>query len=104
VNRKHLMIFGLAGAAVTTICCFTPILVGLLGLVGLGAVTGYLDYVLLPALAGFIGLYGLLRRNRNYISSCCTGNSAKELDELRGSGSNDVRGTKRDEVGTRKLI
>lgn len=100
------MIFGLVGAAVTTICCFTPILAGLLGVVGLGAATGYLDYVLLPALAGFIGLglYGLLRRNRNYISSCCTGNSAKELDELRGSGSNDVRGKERDEVGTRKLI
>jgi len=70
MNRKRLLTFGLAGAALTALCCFTPILVGLLGLVGLGAVTGYLDYVLLPALAGFLSLalYGLLRRNREDIS------------------------------------
>ncbi len=60
------MIFGLAGAMLTALCCFTPILAGLLGLVGLGAVTGYLDYVVLPALAGFLGLaaYSLFGRNR----------------------------------------
>ena len=76
---------GLAGAAFTTLCCFTPVLVGLLGLVGLGAVTGYLDYVLLPALAGFLGLalYGLLRRNREHTPSCCAGHSAKEQGKLR---------------------
>ena len=28
----------------------------LLGVIGLGAITGYLDYVLLPALAVFLGL------------------------------------------------
>jgi hypothetical protein len=33
------------------LCCFTPILVILLGVVGLSALTWYLDYVLLPALA-----------------------------------------------------
>jgi mercuric ion transport protein len=69
------MTFGLTGAALTALCCFTPILTGLLGLVGLGAVTGYLDYVLLPALAGFLGLavYGLLGRNRQARSICCHG-------------------------------
>lgn len=73
------MTFGLAGAAVTALCCFTPILVGLLGLVGLGAVTGYLDYVLLPALTGFLGLavYGLVRQNRKPAPSCCTGHPGK---------------------------
>ncbi len=45
---------------------FTPILVILLGTVGLAALTGYLDYVLLPALALFIGLtvYALWRKKQ----------------------------------------
>ncbi len=38
------------------LCCFTPILLTLLGVVGLSALSGYLDVVLLPALAVFIGL------------------------------------------------
>lgn len=75
------MTFGLAGAAFTAFCCLTPILVGLLGLVGLGAVTGYLDYVLLPALTGFLALtfYGLLRQKQETIPSCCV--SQPESDE-----------------------
>ncbi|MWD30081.1 mercury resistance system transport protein MerF [Aquicoccus sp. SCR17] len=46
---------------VAALCCFTPILVILLG-------TGWLDIVLLPALAVFIGitLYALWRRQRTY--------------------------------------
>jgi len=47
---------GVIGTVVAALCCFTPILVLLLGAVGLGALTGYLDYVLLPALAFFVGL------------------------------------------------
>lgn len=42
------------GAAVVAVCCFTPILVLLLSAVGLGALTGYLDLVLLPALVLFL--------------------------------------------------
>lgn len=38
---------------VTLICCFTPVLVVLVGLVGLGAVVGYLDFALM-ALLGFL--------------------------------------------------
>ncbi len=34
-------------------CCFTPALVVLLSAVGLSAAIGWLDYVLLPALAVF---------------------------------------------------
>lgn len=80
MNWNRLMTFGLTGAALTALCCFTPILVGLLGLVGLGAVTGYLDYVLLPALAAFIGLalYSLSRRNREDVSRCCSDHSANK--------------------------
>lgn len=80
MNQNRLMTVGLAGAALTALCCFTPILIGLLGLIGLGAVTGYLDFVLLPALAAFLGLalYALSRRNREGIASCCSSHSAKD--------------------------
>ena len=40
----------LSGTVLVAICCFTPILVILLGTVGLSALTPYLDIVLLPAL------------------------------------------------------
>ncbi len=42
------------GAIVTLICCFTPVLVVLFGLVGLGAAVGYLDYALMVLLGFFI--------------------------------------------------
>nr|WP_273186897.1 mercury resistance system transport protein MerF [Hyphomonas adhaerens] len=45
---------GIIGAIVAAFCCFTPVLVILLGAVGLSALTGYLDYVLFPALGFFI--------------------------------------------------
>ena len=52
------------GTLMTALYCFTPILVMILGIVGLSALTGYLDYVLLPALGAFIllTLYALWRR------------------------------------------
>lgn len=40
----------------TRFCAFTPVLVGMLGVIGLGAVTGYLDAVLIPGLAVFLNL------------------------------------------------
>ena len=38
------------GTVVVALCCFTPLLVLVLGIVGLSVLTPYLDYVLLPAL------------------------------------------------------
>jgi len=38
------------GTVVVALCCFTPLLVLVLGIVGLSFLTPYLDYVLLPAL------------------------------------------------------
>ena len=65
-SRKNdrLLKYGLIGTALVALCCFTPILVILLGAVGLSALLGWLDIVLLPALAVFIGitLYALWRR------------------------------------------
>lgn len=71
---------GIIGSIILALCCFTPILVGLLAIVGLSAVTGYLDYVLLPALGFFIILtiYALMRKK----SSCCTNTcEIKEANE-----------------------
>jgi mercuric ion transport protein len=57
---------GIIGAIVAALCCFTPVLVILLGAVGLSALTGHLDAVLIPALVFFVGLivYAVYRRNR----------------------------------------
>ena len=65
--KDRLLGIGIAGFAVTAICCFTPVLVWVLTAVGLVALTGHLDMVLLPALAGFAILtgYALWRRKRS---------------------------------------
>jgi mercuric ion transport protein len=66
VEDPRLLRTGLVGTAVTALCCFTPVLAILLAAVGLSAILGWLDFVLLPALALFAGvtLYALLRRRR----------------------------------------
>ena len=57
---------GLIGTVIAAICCFTPFLVILLGAVGLSAWLGWLDLVLLPALAIFLVItgYALWKRSR----------------------------------------
>lgn len=66
MNEKKLLGIGIVGTVIAALCCFTPLLVVLLGAVGLSAALGWLDYVLLPALAFFIGLtiYAVYRRYR----------------------------------------
>ena len=56
MNEKKLLGVGVTGTVIAALCCFTPVLVVVLGAVGLSAALGWLDYVLLPALAFFIGL------------------------------------------------
>lgn len=75
---------GIFGTVLVALCCFTPILVVLLGLAGLAALAGYLDYVLFPALAFFIGLtlYALWRRKQGNV----VGDSASSEP---GSSSNE---------------
>ncbi|RDB43955.1 mercury resistance system transport protein MerF [Halomonas sp. DQ26W] len=53
---KTLLRVSVIGTIVVALCCVTPILVILLGTLGFAALTGYLDYVLFPALTFFIGL------------------------------------------------
>jgi len=64
MKNSALLATGIIGSIVAALCCFTPVLVVLLGIVGLSALTGYLDLVLMPALAFFIALtlYALWRR------------------------------------------
>jgi len=45
---------GIWGSIIAVICCFTPVLVVGLGLIGLAAFTPYLDYVLFPTLGLFL--------------------------------------------------
>lgn len=61
---------GMVGAVLVALCCFTPLLVILLGMVGLSALTGYLDYVLLPALIVFIGLTIYAVRRKQKTDAC----------------------------------
>jgi len=56
MRRETLLKTGVIGSIVAALCCFTPILVVVFGAVGLAALTGYLDYVLMPALVIFIGI------------------------------------------------
>ena len=69
MDDKKLLKIGIIGTVIAALCCFTPILVVLLGVVGLSAALGWLDYVLFPALAFFIGLtiYALYRRQRKQV-------------------------------------
>jgi mercuric ion transport protein len=68
-KHKNLLKIGGIGSIVAALCCSTPILVLFLSAIGLGALTAYLDYILLPILAGFIiltiyGLFNVLRTRR----------------------------------------
>lgn len=64
MSDASLLRIGIIGTVIVALCCFTPLLVVLVGIVGLSAVTGYLDIVLFPALAFFIALsaYAVWRR------------------------------------------
>ncbi len=56
VRRETLLKTGIIGSIIAALCCFTPILALLFGVLGLAALTGYLDYVLMPALVIFIAI------------------------------------------------
>ena len=64
--NKKLFTTGLTGTVISALCCFTPILVILLGVVGLSAIVGWLDYVLLPALGIFVAItvYALVTKTK----------------------------------------
>ena len=64
--KSPLLTTGIVGAAVTAICCVTPLLVVLFGLLGISAWLGWIDPILLPLLGLFIALtvYALVSAKR----------------------------------------
>ncbi|GJL61780.1 MAG: membrane protein [Nitrospirales bacterium] len=79
-RSRGLVITGIVGAGLVAVCCFTPLLVGLLAVLGLSAFTGYLDVVLLPALVFFLCLlaYGLQKPPSGGASCCAEPSWMKE--------------------------
>ena len=83
MNDRNLMRTGIIGTVIAAICCFTPVLVILLGAVGLSAWLGWLDYVLFPALAIFLGLtgYAVYRLKRKPAAQGDPGADAAKIKE-----------------------
>jgi len=64
ITNENLLRTGGWGTVITGVCCFTPVLAVLFGVVGLSAwVGGWLDYILFPLLAIFIAItiYAVVR-------------------------------------------
>lgn len=66
MDDRNLFRFGALGTLIAALCCFSPLLVVLLGAIGLSSLVGWLDYVLLPALliSAGVTVYALVRRRR----------------------------------------
>ncbi|MBL4739644.1 MAG: mercury resistance system transport protein MerF [Sneathiella sp.] len=66
---------GIIGTIIGAICCFTPLLVLLLGAAGLSAWLGWVDYALFPIMYASMGVaaYGL------YVRSGKIGGDPKEI-------------------------
>jgi mercuric ion transport protein len=67
-SDSKLIATGIIGTVIVALCCFTPVLLVLLVAVGVSTWLGWIDYVLLPALAFFIALtlYAVWRRQRRH--------------------------------------
>jgi hypothetical protein len=78
IKNSTLLGIGIGGSLLAVLCCATPILVILLGVVGLSALTGYLDCVLLPALVIFIGIAGYALYKRRQAQACCVSGNEEE--------------------------
>ncbi len=64
MKYNRLFKVGIVGSILSALCCFTPVLVVLFGVVGLSSMLGLIDYIVLPALAGFVLLtiYAVLKK------------------------------------------
>lgn len=67
MNDKKLLRNGIAGTVIAMLCCFTPLLVVILGFLGLSAIIGGLDYGLFPMMFASLGMisYALYLRSGN---------------------------------------
>lgn len=52
MDNSRLLKFGLLSSVVVALCCFTPLLVLLFTILGLGAWIGVIDIVLIPVFIG----------------------------------------------------
>lgn len=71
MENRTLLKTGIAGSVIAAVCCATPLLVILLGGLGLSAWAGWLDYVLMPALVIFVGITIYALRRRRAEAACC---------------------------------
>ena len=71
MDNKTLLKTGVAGTVVAALCCATPILVILFGVLGLSAWVSWLDYVLIPALVVFIAITIYALHRRRVAAACC---------------------------------
>ena len=83
MHNRTLLRTGIAGSSVAALCCATPVLVILLGAVGLSAWIGWLDYILIPALALFLGITIYALRHRRDEAACCAAPGQPEAREPR---------------------
>lgn len=60
----------ISGMVLIAVCCATPVLAITLGVLGLGALVGYRDYVLIPALAVMV-VVTIISYQRYRRHSCC---------------------------------
>jgi mercuric ion transport protein len=56
MNNSGMLKTGIIGTIIAGVCCFTPVLVILFSALGISAAVSYLDLILLPALAIFLGI------------------------------------------------
>ena len=84
MDTRTLLRVGGVGTVVAALCCATLVLVILLGVVGLSAWAGWLDYVLLPALAVFVGITIYALRRRRAGAACCAVSDHSEANALGG--------------------
>ncbi len=66
---------GIIGVIAAALCwtCLAPVLVLLLGVVGLSAYAGYLDYAIMPLMLLFMGImmFGIYRQSIGKSKQCC---------------------------------
>ncbi len=58
MNDKKLLRNGIIGSVIAALCCFTPVLVIMLGFAGLSGIIGGLDYFLFPLMFTSMGMIG----------------------------------------------
>jgi mercuric ion transport protein len=82
--NKTLLTTGIAGSIIAALCCATPVLVILLGALGLSAWLGWIDYAVLPVLAICVGItaYALSRGTTSTDTAAGGGRLGNEWEHM----------------------